>query len=323
MEIPMEQEQPQRRRFSIPDWLVGVLVVAVLFSLVFILSDFQKTVASEMLIIGLFSMSLNLIMGYGGMVHFGHAAFFGIGGYTVALLMTHQNLHPYLAMLIAPFASAALAFVIGWFSVRRVGLYFAILTLAFGQLVYILVFNAREITNGDDGLHGLEFPDILSSPGNYYIFTLIVFVICYLALRMIVRSSFVLTLRAIRENPERAQFIGVDVRRHQLITFVIGGFFAGIAGALFVGEKHFIGVETLFWTTSAEPILASLLGGMFSLPGPAIGGAILVFLNLILGRITEFWPLVLGVLTVALVLIAPSGIVGLFRRLVGLEEGDG
>lgn len=320
----MEPKQTQRRIVfpTFPDWLVGLIVVVILFSLAFILSDFQKSVASEMLIIGLFSMSLNLIMGYGGMVHFGHAAFFGIGGYTVALLMTHQNMHPYLAMLIAPFASAALALVIGWFSVRRVGLYFAILTLAFGQLVYIVVSNARQITNGEDGLHGLEFPELLSSPSNYYIFTLIVFLICYLALRMIVRSPFVLTLRAIRENPERAQFIGVDVRRHQLITFVIGGFFAGVAGALLVGEQHFIGVETLFWTTSSEPILASLLGGMFSLPGPAIGGAILVFLNLVLGRITEFWPLVLGTLTVILVLVAPSGLVGLFRQMMGMDEGD-
>lgn len=323
---------------SIPDWLFGVVVVVLLLVLRFLLSDFQLTIASEMLIIGLFALSLNLIMGYGGMVHFGHAAFFGVGGYTVAIGMTQFDLNPWIAMLLAPFVAALFALVIGWFCVRRVGLYFSILTLAFGQLVYTLVFNAREITGGDDGLHGLDFPEIISTPGNYYIFTVVVFVVCYLALRMIVRSPFVLVLRATRENSERARFVGVNVRRHQLITFVIGGFFAGIAGALLVAEKHFVGVEMLFWTTSAEPILASLLGGMFILPGPAIGAALLVYLNLTLNRLFADWPfadigvlawvgevqwqMVLGIITVIIVLVAPTGLLGLVQKWLGMGEGE-
>jgi len=306
----------------IPDLAWGALVFAGLLALRFLLSDFQLTVVAEMLIIGLFSLSLNLIMGYGGMVHFGHAAFYGVGGYTVAITMTQFQLNPWLAMLLAPFVSALFALVIGWFSVRRVGLYFSILTLAFGQLIYTLVFNARQITGGDDGLHGLEFPEIISTPGNYYIFTLLVFAVCYLIIRMIVRSPFMLVVRSIRENAERAQFIAVDVRRHQLIVFVIGGFFAGVAGALLVGEQHFVGVEMLFWTTSAEPILASLLGGMFTLPGPLLGAALLVFLNLTLTRIFAYWPLVLGTLTVIIVLVAPTGLLGLARRALGLEDRE-
>ncbi len=307
---------------AVPDWVWAGVGIAALLALRFILSDFQLTVASEMLIIGLFALSLNLIMGYGGMVHFGHAAFYGIGGYTVAVGIARWGWNPWLAMLAAPFVSALLALIIGWFCVRRRGLYFSILTLAFGQLIYTLVFNARDLTGGDDGLHGLVFPEIINSPGSYYLFTLLVFIVCVLTLRIIVRSSFVLVLRAVRENAERAQFIGVDVRRHQLITFVIGGFFAGIAGALLVGEKHFVGVETLFWTTSAEPILASLLGGMYTLLGPVVGAALLVFLNLVLTRIFAYWSLVLGILTVVIVLVAPTGLLGLAQRLLGLEGKD-
>ena len=311
---------------TVPEWVWGLMVVLVLLGLYFILSDFQKTVASEMLIIGLFALSLNLIMGYGGMVHFGHAAFYGIGGYTVAILITHTSINAWLAMLLAPFVSALAALVIGWFCVRRVGLYFSILTLAFAQLVYTFAFSARDLTGGDDGLQGLRFPALIDSTGEFYIFTVIVFILSYVLIRMIVHSPFVQVLKAIRENSERAQFLGVDVRRHQLITFVIGGFFAGVAGALLVAKQHFIGVEMLFWTTSAEPILASLLGGMYTLPGPVIGGAILVFLKLALTRVVLVegvqWQGILGVLTVIIVLGAPTGLFGLAQRLLGLSGDD-
>jgi branched-chain amino acid transport system permease protein len=314
------QQTLYKQLAAIPLQIGGLVVVVALVSLRFMLSEFQLTIASEMIIVGLFALSLNLIMGYGGMVHFGHAAFYGVGGYTVAVLITHFGWSPWLAMMAAPFVSAVFALVIGWFSVRRVGLYFSILTLAFGQLVYTLVFNAREITGGDDGLHGLKFPEIINTPGNYYLFTVLVFVACYLVIRMLVKSPFILILQTIRENAERAQFIGIDVRRHQLITFVIGGFFAGIAGALLAGKQHFVGVEMLFWTTSAEPILASLLGGMYVLSGPVVGAALLVFLNLILNRIFAYWPLALGTLTVVIVLIAPTGLLGLAQRL--LRRGE-
>lgn len=314
-----------RQLTKIPNTVWGGVALLLLISLAFVLSDFQKTIASEMLIIGLFSLSLNLIMGYGGMVHFGHAAFYALGGYTLAVGTARFGWSPWVGMLLAPFVSAAVAVVIGWFSVRRIRLYFAILTLAFGQMVYVAIFQTRELTGGDDGLHGLVMPEIISTPGNYYLFTLAVFTVCFLLIRMIVRSPFVVVLRAIRENPERAQFIGVDVRRHQLIVFVVGAFFAGIAGALIVGEQHFAGVEMAHWTTSAEPILGSLLGGMYSLVGPVFGGALLVFLNLTLTRITPYWPLVLGTLTVVIVLVAPTGLIGLIQRILGTssKEVDG
>ncbi|MDQ7026687.1 MAG: branched-chain amino acid ABC transporter permease [Anaerolineae bacterium] len=320
------QKIKPNRLATIPEWVWGLIVIVVLLSLHFVLSEFQKTVASEMLIMGLFALSLNLIMGYGGMVHFGHAAFYGVGGYTVAILLTQTDINPWLAMLIAPFVSAFAAFIIGWFCVRRVGLYFSILTLAFAQLVYIFAFNSRELTGGDDGLQGLKFPTLIDDTGEFYLFTVLVFIVCYLLVRMIVHSPFVQVLKAIRENSERAQFLGVNVRRHQLATFVMGGFFAGVAGMLLVAKQHFIGVEMLFWTTSAEPILASLLGGMYTLAGPIIGGAILVFLEMTLNRLVILegiqWQGVLGVLTVIIVLAAPTGLFGLVQRLLGLSQDE-
>jgi branched-chain amino acid transport system permease protein len=339
---------------SLPQWLWLVVYLGGAALLFVILSDFQKTIVSEMLIIGLFALSLNLIMGYGGMVHFGHAAFYGLGGYTVAVTMQELGFSFYFAFILAPFVAALGALIIGWFCVRRVRLYFAILTLAFGQLVYTIAFNARGLTGGDDGITGLEMPALLDTPGNYYIFTVIVFLLCYIALRMIVRSPFVLILKATRENPERAQFIGVNVKRHQLIAFVLGGFFAGIAGGLLVGEQHFVGVEMMFWTTSAVPILASLLGGMYTLSGPAVGAAILVFLELTLNPFlqnvfnaisnnvssaivasggtapewlanlanAQLWQFVLGIITITIVLTAPTGLVGLAQKQLGIDEGD-
>src|SRR5258708_15367900 len=303
------------RSVGIPTWLWSLSLITILVVIGLELDEFSKLLLGEMLIAGLFAMSLNLILGYGGMVHFGHAAFYGIGGYTLAILSQKYNVSISAAMIAAPILSAVLAVIIGWFCVRRVRLYFAILTLAFGQLVCILIFQARDFTGGDDGLQGLLRPEFLLDPNSFYLFTLLVFVACFFALRTLINAPFVLTLRTIRENPERAVFICVDVRRHQLITFVIGAFFAGIAGMLFALHNRFVAPDMLYWTTSSQPILGSLLGGMFSLTGPAIGGALLGILRGAINHVTQFLPLVLGLLTVGLGLIAPEGLVGLGRQL--------
>jgi branched-chain amino acid transport system permease protein len=307
---------------AIPGWAWGIVTLAILFGLRFFLSEFQLLLASQMLIAALFALSLNLIMGYGGMVHFGHAAFYGLGAYTVAILATRYHASPFLGILLAPVVSAAIAVVVGWFCVRRVRLYFSILTLAFGQILYVIVFQAYDFTGGDNGLHGLPVPDLIATAANYYLFTLIIFAACFAAFLMLTKAPFVLILRAIRENPERAQFIGVNVRQHQLATFVIGAAFAGVAGALMAELNRFVAPEMLFWTTSSEPILASLMGGMFSLVGPAVGAALLLFLNIFITQYTEFWPTVLGLLTVIVVLIAPTGLVGLANRLLGAAHAE-
>jgi len=307
-------------------WIIWGLVLAALFALPFFLAQLGRTgeywiwVTTEMIILALFATSLNLILGFGGMVSFGHAAFFGAGAYTVALLMKKADMPLYLALAAAPCAAGIVAAVIGWFCVRLVGLYFAILTLAFGQLLYMIVFQAYDFTGGDDGIHGIPKPDILG-PTNYYLLCLILFLLSLLVMRMIVNSSFGLTIRTTRENPERAKFIGINVRRYQWFNFIIAGFFAGLAGGLFTELNRFAQTEFLHWSKSAEPLLASLVGGMYSLIGPALGSSILIFLKIIIQQIhqglVEVWAIVLGVILLAVVLFAPDGLVGLYQRKFG------
>lgn len=303
--------------------VLQTLVFALVFALLGLgMTDFQLSLVSEMLIAALFALSLNLIMGYGGMVHFGHAAFYGLGGYTVAILTLRYGVPTWLAMGLAPFVAALGAVIIGWFCVRRVRLYFSILTLAFGQLLYTVVFQAADFTGGDNGLLGIPKLPFVNSEADFYYFTLVVFFVCFFVIRLLVNSPFVLVLRATRENAERAQFVGVNVRRHQLIVFVIGAFFAGVSGAMIAEHNSLVAVDMFFWATSSEPILGSLLGGMYSLVGPAIGGALLIYLEVTITRFTLYWPLVLGILTVFIVLVAPSGLVGLVRRWLGQSVAE-
>jgi len=308
---------------SIPTWVWGLMVAVVLAGLSVVLSEFQLVLASQMLIAALFAMSLNIILGFGGMVHFGHAAFYGLGAYTVAILTKNYNVPLWVALPLAPVVSALVGAVVGWFCVRRVRLYFSILTLAFGQILYVIVLStAADFTGGDNGIHGIPVPEIIVSAQNYYLFTLLVFALCYVVLYILTKAPFILTLRAIRENAERAQFIGLDVRRHQLATFIIGSAFAGIAGGLMAILNRFVGPDMLFWTTSSEPLLGSLMGGMFSLAGPAVGAALLLGLHLFISQYTEFWPTVLGILTIIVVLVAPSGLVGLSNRYLGVARAE-
>ncbi len=305
-------------------WIAAGLVVAALFALPFILTALGKTgqywiwVTTEMIIMGLFAMSLNLILGFGGMVSFGHAAFFGAGAYTVALLMKKAGWPLYLALPAAPVIAAITAAVVGWFCVRLIGLYFAILTLAFGQLLYMIVFQWYTFTGGDDGIHGIPRPEILT-PVNYYLLCLVLFVICFFIMRMIVNSSFGLTIKTIRENMERAKFIGINVRNYQWLNFIIAGAFAGLAGGLMTELNRFAQTEFLHWSKSAEPILACLVGGMYSLVGPAVGAAVLMFLKIILQQLhrslVETWAIILGLVLLAVVLFLPGGLVSLYQKL--------
>jgi branched-chain amino acid transport system permease protein len=325
----MKTQTVDTTRWRFTNWIAGIIVTAALFVLPFILAKFGRTgefwiwVTTEMIINALFALSLNLILGYGGMVSFGHAAFFGVGAYTVALLMKKAGVPLYLALLSAPFTAAIAAAVIGWFCVRLIGLYFAILTLAFGQLLYMVAFQWYTFTGGDDGIHGIPRPEFLG-PVNYYLLCLIIFLACFLIMRMIVNSSFGLSIRTIRENMERAKFIGINVKRYQWINFIIAGAFAGLAGGLLTELNRFAQTEFLHWSKSAEPIFASLVGGMYSLVGPVIGSTLLMFLKIVLQQLhksmVEMWAIILGLILLLVVLFAPGGLVGIFQRLLRKTE---
>ena len=311
------------------DWIIGAVVILALFILPYVLARFGRTgqfwiwVSTEMVIMALFATSLNLILGFGGMVSFGHAAFFGVGAYTVALLMKKAGINLFVALIAAPCLAAVAAAIIGWFCVRLIGLYFAILTLAFGELLYMIAFQWYTFTGGDDGIHGIPKPEFLD-PTNYYLMCLIIFLICFLLMRMILNSSFGLSIRIIRENLDRAKFIGINVRRYQLINFIIAGFFAGIAGGLFTELNRFAQTEFLHWSRSGDAIFACLVGGMYSIIGPAIGSTVLIFLHIILQQIhqslVEIWAMLLGVILLGVVLFTPEGLVGLFKKAIKRSE---
>jgi branched-chain amino acid transport system permease protein len=285
------------------------------------LPQFWVFIAIEILAFALYAVSFNVLLGFGGMLSFGHAAFFGVGAYTVAILAQKASVPVVLALVGAPVVSAALAAVIGYFSVRRTGIYFAMLTFAFQMLLFTVAMKWGDLTGGDDGITGLKPPALLANPTVYYYFALAVVAASLYALHRLVRSPFGYTLRALRTNPRRVTYIGVDVRRHQLATFVITGAFAGIAGALFAVSSGNVFPNWLNWTASATPVVMAVLGGIHTFFGPVIGAAVYVLLEVYISGKTEYWPLFMGIIILVLVLAMPEGLSG-FRWMKRLGGDD-
>jgi branched-chain amino acid transport system permease protein len=297
-----------------------VLAALALLAAPLALSEFWTFIAIEILAFALYAASFNLLLGYGGMLSFGHAAYFGVGGYAVALLAKKAGLPYAAAFIAAPFAAAAVAGIVGYFSVRRTGIYFAMLTFAFQMLLYTIALKASGLTGGDDGVTGVRPPGPLGQPMPYYYFALALVAAAFYGLRRLVGSPFGYALRALKANPLRVQYVGVDVRAHQWATFVIAGALAGLAGALFALVTGNVFPSWLNWTASATPIVMAVLGGIHSFWGPAVGAAVYVVLEVVISGHTEYWPLAMGLIILALVLALPDGLVGLRalrRGLVG------
>jgi branched-chain amino acid transport system permease protein len=294
------------------------LPVLLLLGLPFALSDFWLFIAIEVLAFALYAVSFNVLLGYGGMLSFGHAAFFGVGGYAAAILVKQAGLPGGVAFALVPLValavSAAFALLIGYFSVQRSGIYFAMLTFAFQMLLYPIALKATSVTGGDDGMTGLKPPGLLAKPFYYYYFALALIAPALYVLYRLVNSPFGFTLRALRANPRRVQYIGVNVRAHQLVAFVISGAFAGLAGALFALSTGNVFPGWLNWTASATPIVMAVMGGVHTFLGPAVGAAVYVVLEVLISGHTEYWPLAMGVIIVALVLLMPEGLSGFARR---------
>jgi branched-chain amino acid transport system permease protein len=274
-------------------WTLVVFIAGLVVP--FLGSRFYTFVASDIVILSLFAMSLNLLLGYTGLVSFGHAAYFGIGAYTCALLMKSANA-PFLpSLLAAGLMAGAFALLFGFFCVRLTRIYFAMLTLAFAQIVWAICFKWNDVTGGEQGLPNVPYPDVA---------------LCFAALRRIVASPFGRVLTVIRDNPERAQFIGVNVRAYQLAAFVLAGFFAGVSGGLFGIFNRGVFPDFAFWTKSAEPLIMTILGGMGSFWGPAVGAAAFIVLNQQITSFTEYWPLTMGTVLIVLLFVFPGGIAG-------------
>ena len=313
-------------------WLIALIILLILTPL--FLSSFLMVFLTEMLIMVLFAISFNLLFGYTGLLSFGHAAFFSIGSYVTGLVLLHVYPSIPLAFVTGVIAAAIAAWIIGYFCVRLDEIYFAMLTLAFGMMVHTIIWKWDRLTGGADGLVDIPRPNLnlllfevdLSSINSYYYFTLVLVAIALFVLWIIVNSNFGLALRAVRENSERLQFVGINVRRYRLISFVISGFFCGLAGALFGPFLKSITPSIAFWTKSAEPVFMSLLGGTKIFLGPAVGAVIFMYLKEIISGYTELWMIYLGAILIGFVLFLPGGIVGFLneklrgRRLRRVEE---
>jgi branched-chain amino acid transport system permease protein len=290
-------------------------LAAALVALPLVASEFWIFIAIEVLAFALYAVSFNLLLGYGGMLSFGHAAFFGVGGYAAALLIQNAGPHAGFAVVALPFVAMAVAavtaLVIGFFCVRRSGIYFAMLTFAFQMLLYTIALKATGLTGGDDGLTGLKPPGLLAQPAAYYYFALFLVGAAIYVLHRLVNSPFGYVLRAAKANARRVQYVGVDVRRHQLAAFVVSGAFAGLAGAVFALSSGNVFPGWLNWTASATPIVMAVLGGVQTYLGPAVGAAVYVVLEVLISGHTEYWPLVMGVIILLLVLVMPRGLAGL------------
>ncbi len=289
--------------------LVALGLVALLYVFPFLVGESYLFISIDFLIMALFAMSYNLLLGQAGMLSFGHAAYYGLGAYTVAILFAKLQVPIYLGLFAAPVVAGGFALVIGWFAVRVTGMYFAMLTLAFSQLLYTIILGWYGFTGGDDGLPVMP-PDWLLSARNYYLFVLTVVLVCIFILRIIALSPFGAALGAIRENRQRAVFIGLGVRSYELAAFVIAGSFAGIAGALRAPAQQMAFPSLLHWTQSAEPVLMALAGGIYSFFGPIVGAAIFVFANFAITTFSDYPLLVFGLIVLVLVLYLPGGVAG-------------
>src|SRR6185437_9375926 len=232
------------------------------------------SIAVEIFAFALFAASLHLLMAVGGMVSFGHAAYFGVGAYGAALLLQLVGLPMPLAFLAAPLVAALAAVLFGFFCVRLSSIYFAMLTLAFAQIVYAIVHQSYEVTGGDNGLLGVWPPRWLATPVRYYYWALGASLAGIALLWVVERSPFGLVLRAARDHARRAEAVGINLRSHQLVAFVVAGFFAGLAGAVFVFLKGSVFPVYVDVPMSVQPLVMVLLGGVGTFGGPAVGAVI-------------------------------------------------
>ena len=286
------------------------------------------SLGTEIVIFSLLAIAYNLLMGYTGLVSFGHSAFFGLGGYGAGLVQIHFT-KGMIVPLLAGVATATMAgAVIGFLLMRKRGVYFSLLTLAFTQMFFYLVYGATSVTGGENGLGGIErFPvgigalrlDLGDARVYYYVTAVVAAVAIWLLWR-VVRSPFGRVLQAIRENEQRAIFVGYDVRRYKLTAFVISCAFSGLAGALYTFLLNFAYPESLHVTVAGEIAAMTLVGGMRSFTGPAIGAAVFVFMRDTLSSWTENWLIYFGLIFIAFVMFSPNGIVGVWERLRGLSN---
>lgn len=307
--------------------LRAVVIAAIFLALPFMLSPFT---ASHIIPLAIIAIGYNLLLGYGGELSFGHAAFYGGGAYmTIKWAEVIPNL--YVAILLSVVSVGVLTVPFAYLSLRRRGLYFAMITLALAQMVYVVVHQATSVTGGANGLILPLGPgdaaigpfEVLGDYWVFYGFSLLILTAVYLAVYRVTRSPFGRALVAIRESEDRARHLGYPVNRLLLVTFVMSGILGGLAGALHASLFAFISPSLLFWTMSGEIVIITILGGIGTRGGPVVGAIVFTILADKLSQMTNIWPIFFGSIFVVIVMLAPQGLFGLYEQYIDDEANPG
>ncbi len=314
--------------------VAAAVVFLALCAVPFLFGKFAVYLTIRIMLLGIFAVGYNLLLGQTGLLSFGHGAFYAAGAYGLGLFGGRFSTDHLLGVAAGVVAAVLLAVLVGYLCVRHTEIYFAMLTLACGMMAFSFFWNAREITGGDDGLIGIVRAPVslfgavkmpIGKDEQFYFFVLFFFALSVWAAHRVRRSPFGLALAGIRENARRCEFAGVPVRRFRLAVFVLSGAFAGLAGSLEALLESNARPFMAHWTHSAEPVLVSLLGGLSSLAGPLVGGAIFVAMREIIQRFTENWMLWFGILLLVIIMGFRGGVVGtlsaLFRKAAAKGEG--
>jgi branched-chain amino acid transport system permease protein len=322
---PLDKPMPRSRlSHNAVFWLGFCVVMAVLIVAPLVLPEFWRRFLTEVLIWGLLAMSSDLLIGYTGMISFGHSAFFGLGMYgaAAALLMFPPNL--WLALAFGLIGSAVVALFVAYFSTRLRDIYFAITTLIFSQIFYVIIFTWTEVTGGENGLNfrrpPLAIPGLFSVPFNsetMHWFVLAVVTASYLILRRVTRSPFGMVLQSIRENEPRTRAIGYPVERYKIVAVMLSGLFAGLAGVLYALQNRFAAPDFIFFLVSGEAVIFNVMGGIGTLVGPIVGAGFFQLMRELLSRLfgDQFPYLIpLGVVFIVMIIFLPQGLLGFARR---------
>src|SRR5213080_335401 len=304
-------------------WTGFVIVVGALALSPLVLPEFWQRFATEILIWGLLAMSSDILIGYTGMVSFGHSAFFGLGMYgAAAALLTVRPPNLWLAILYGLVGAGAVAVFVAYFSTRLRDIYFAITTLVFSQIFYVIIFTWTEVTGGENGLGfsqpAFAIPGVVSArftPVTLHWFVLAVVTVSYLGLRRITQSPFGMVLHSIRENEPRTRAIGYHVERYKIVAVMLSGLFAGLAGVLYAIQNKFAAPDFVFFLVSGEVVIYNVMGGMGTLVGPFAGAAFFLLLREGLSRyLTEYYLIPVGIIFIIMIIFLPQGLLGFLRR---------
>jgi len=310
-------------RVSVGFWTGFGVVLALLVVAPFVLPEFWSRFVTEILIWGLVAMSSDILIGYTGMVSFGHSAFFGLGMYgAAAALLSVKPANLWLALAYGLVAAAVVAAFVAFFSTRLRDIYFSITTLVFSQIFYVIIFTWTAVTGGENGLTfsrpALTVPGLFSmpfTPNTLHWFVLAVVAISYLVLRRITHSPFGMVLQSIRENEPRARAIGYAVERYKIVAVMLSGLFAGLAGVLYALQNRFAAPDFVFFVVSGEVVIFNVMGGVGTLVGPVVGAAFFLLLREGFSRFfTEYYLIWVGLIFIAMVIFMPQGLLGFMRR---------